>query len=282
MNQKNPLAGYFRQPKHYTALPSNGRWYPHHAIEWPATGELAVLPMTARDEITIKTPDALLNGQSTAEIIQSCVPAIKDAWFVPTIDLDVLLIAIRIATYGPAMEINPRCPKCAIMNHFTADLKEALARNLNKRWNDCITVNDLKIHIRPLSYRQLNNKQLKTFEEQRLLSEIQRSDLNETEKLTRFNDGFRKLNNLNIEIVLESIDYIETAEGDKVADKGMIEEFLKNADRNVFESVNDLVKENKETFTLPPLHVQCDSPECKHEWDQELEFDLSNFFELKS
>ena len=31
------------------------------------------------DEITFKTPDALLNGQATVDVIQSCIPNIKDA-----------------------------------------------------------------------------------------------------------------------------------------------------------------------------------------------------------
>ena len=41
----------------------------------------------------MKTPDALVNGETTVEVIQSCMPNIKDAWKIPVIDLDVILIA---------------------------------------------------------------------------------------------------------------------------------------------------------------------------------------------
>jgi hypothetical protein len=34
--------------------------------------------MTAKDELMFKTPDALLNGQSTVEVVKSCIPAIQD------------------------------------------------------------------------------------------------------------------------------------------------------------------------------------------------------------
>ena len=71
----------------------------------PPNGEIGIFPMTARDELVLKTPDALLNGASTVEVINSCVPAITDAWEIPSVDMDALLIGIRIATYGENMDI---------------------------------------------------------------------------------------------------------------------------------------------------------------------------------
>ena len=53
----NPLAKHFRQPVMYIKLPSQGRWWANNAIEIPVTGEIPVYAMTARDEITFKTPD---------------------------------------------------------------------------------------------------------------------------------------------------------------------------------------------------------------------------------
>ena len=58
----NPLNKYFRQPAIYVSLPS-GTDYPPHVITPAQTGELGVMPMTAKDEIRFKTPDALMNGQ---------------------------------------------------------------------------------------------------------------------------------------------------------------------------------------------------------------------------
>ena len=56
----NPLETYFRQPSIYIKLPSGGKHYPMGAIEFNENSELAVYPMTAKDEIKMKTPDALL------------------------------------------------------------------------------------------------------------------------------------------------------------------------------------------------------------------------------
>ena len=100
----NPLAKHFRQPVLYLKLPSGGKWYPEGSLDLPVTGEIPVFAMTARDEITFKTPDALMNGSSTVQVIESCCPSIKDAWKMPAVDLDPVLIALRLATYGKELE----------------------------------------------------------------------------------------------------------------------------------------------------------------------------------
>ena len=54
----NPLSSFMRQPKIYITLPSRGRFWSKGSIEIPENGELAVYSMTAKDELTFKTPDA--------------------------------------------------------------------------------------------------------------------------------------------------------------------------------------------------------------------------------
>ncbi|MFZ9751439.1 MAG: hypothetical protein ACO3CN_04985, partial [Candidatus Nanopelagicales bacterium] len=59
ISNTNPLARYFRKPAIYIRLPSNGEYWPTGSIEMPENRELPVYPMTAADEITYRTPDAL-------------------------------------------------------------------------------------------------------------------------------------------------------------------------------------------------------------------------------
>lgn len=67
----NPLKQFFRQPAIYLRLPSNGDFWPDGAVDVPHNRELPVYPMTALDEITYRTPDALFNGQAVVTVIQS-------------------------------------------------------------------------------------------------------------------------------------------------------------------------------------------------------------------
>ena len=124
----NPLLKHFRQPKLFIRLPSNGEFYPKGSIEITENNEYPVLAMTAKDELMIKTPDALLNGQSTVSVIQSCIPKIKNAWNVPSIDIDAILIAIRIATYGENMDMSINVPGIEEEKTYSLDLRILLDR----------------------------------------------------------------------------------------------------------------------------------------------------------
>ena len=111
MTQPNPLQRFFRQPAIYIRLPSEGKYYPDGSITIPPNGELPVYPMTAMDEITYRTADALFNGSAVINVIKSCVPNIVDPWQMPTVDVDAVLVGIRIASYGHELELESRCPQ---------------------------------------------------------------------------------------------------------------------------------------------------------------------------
>ena len=153
----NPLQKYFRQPKNYLRLPSRGKYYPAGALDMPVTGELAVYAMTAKDELTFKTPDALMNGQATVDVIQSCVPNIKNAWFMPSIDIDAVLIAIRLATYGEKMDINITVPNTTIKRDYSLDLRTALDELLLAKFEERLVVGQMQVLVRPVTYKEFTD-----------------------------------------------------------------------------------------------------------------------------
>ena len=158
----NPLNKYFRQPAIYVSLPS-GNNYPPHVIEPSQTGELGVMPMTAKDEIRFKTPDALMNGQGVVDVIQSCVPDIKDAWQIKSYDLDTILVAIRIATYGETMEINFNVPGANENVSHTVNLPAILDQLRSTKVDGHVVLDDgLKITVRPLTYKDMTSTSLQT------------------------------------------------------------------------------------------------------------------------
>ena len=182
----NPLNKYFRQPAVFVTLPSGGN-YPPHVLTQSQTGEIGVQPMTARDEIIFKTPDALMNGQGMVDVIQSCIPEIKDAWQISNYDLDTILIAIRIATYGETMDINFNVPGTTEKASHTLNLPSLLEQIKTTEVNNDIELKDgLKIAVRPLTYKDMTSTALKTFTQQKLYSTVQNTDLAPEEKVKRF------------------------------------------------------------------------------------------------
>lgn len=277
----NPLQKYFRQPKIYLSLPSNGKYYPKGSLEVSENGEYPVFPMTARDEIMIKTPDALLNGQATASVIASCIPAIKEPFKMPSMDLDACLIAIRIATYGEMMEVSIKVPVTGEDKDFDLDLRIMLDQFSNVDYNSAIQLDGMIVNLRPLTYGEFTETSRKTFDEQRIFNVINDSDIAEGDKLATFTESFKKLTDLTILTLEKSIASIEVGD-DVVTDQAHIKEFIANTDKGLFESVTNHIEEQRTKFQVKPLVVDATPEEIEagvpETYEVPVTFDQSSFF----
>lgn len=273
----NPLFKHFRQPQIYIQLPSQGRWYPDGALERTETGEYPVYPMTAKDELTFKTPDALLNGQATVDVIQSCVPNIKNAWAMPSIDLDAVLIAIRQATYGNRLSLTSVCPHCNSKNEHDVDLGVLAGQITCPDYSATVKVDGLEIYLRPQNYRQFNRVGLENYEQQKLLSVVSDTALAEEERLAKFANMFTKLLDLTVEQVTKSVAAVKTDDGQIVEDRDMLDEFFKNCNKNIWTAVKDQLAKITEASPLKQIPLNCD--ECGKPYTAPLLFEMSSFFD---
>ena len=271
----NPLANYFRQPSIYISLPSKGEFYPNGTLDMPANNELPVYPMTATDEIAYKTPDALFNGSAVTTVIESCIPNIKDAWAVPVSDIDLILTAIRIASYGHTLDVDTTCPKCNEEASYAFDLRTIIDNIKTPDYKKPVTIGDLEVYIKPLNYKDLNENNIAQFEEQKLSQILQDSDMPEEEKLKLLADAFTKVSDLTISSMVQSIDYIKTPET-VVTDKEQIDEFLHECERLAFESIREHIVNLRQINELKPLELKC--KECGHEYIQPFTLNMTNFF----
>ena len=278
MDQKpvNPLSKHFRQPAIYMKLPSEGKFWPENALEMSATGELPVYPMTARDEITIRTPDALLNGQGVVDVIQSCCPNIKDAWKMPSIDVDAVLLNIRIASYGQNMDFDTVCPKCNEESNFALNLSGVIDTLGIPDYNAPLAVDGLTVKLRPQPYFEVNRASQITFTEQQILRTINDDSVSDEEKKAKTDAWLAKLVDLNIQICANCTDYILTEEGVKVTDPEYIKDFYNMADFRVMRTIQDRLKEIAASAALKPFDVTCKA--CENKYQIPMDFDYANFF----
>lgn len=276
-NNTNPLQRFMRQPAIYLKLPSQGKFWAHGALEMPVTGELPVLPMSTRDEIGINTPDALLNGQAVIDMVHSCIPNIKNAWAIPNVDLDSILIAIRIASYGESMEYTSVCPKCSNQDAYEVDLRQFLDLTVNMDgFMTPLEFKGMQIFLIPSDYETVNLQNLESFEQQRLVTTINDSSLSEEERQTRFNKIFKRMTEYTVKNVSNSISKIVTPEGETVVDRQFIEEFVHNSERQLFEVV--LKKLNEIGDQIPEKSVPTTCQECSENYTSPFTFDQANFF----
>ena len=279
--ENNPLKKYYRQPKQFVRLPSNYKYYKPGTIQVPESGEVAVFPMTAKDELLFKTPDALLNGEATVRVIQSCIPAITNAWEMPALDIDACLIAIRMATYGTKMQVKVFVPKTKIEKDMELDLQAALDRLLSNTYEEKFLYQNMEVTTRPLTYKEFTEAAIKTFEEQRLAAMVQDKEMPEEEKIKRFQASFSKLTDINIQMVSASVASIRV-DGQVVTDKTQIQEFLENTSKEFYQTIIDQSTKQKDNFTIPPVEMTATPEEIKagapETYKVPVLFDQANFF----
>jgi hypothetical protein len=252
----NPLSNYMRQPKIYITLPSQGEFWPKGSIDFPENGELPVFSMTARDELLFKTPDALMNGQAVVDVIQSCIPAIKDAWVTPNIDLDTILIAIRLATYGEKMPFTHKVPVINEEVEYEIDLRMLLDQQHNNQWIEQVAISpEFIIYVKPLTYRHMTQTNIKSFETTRILNMVNDENISDEKKLEMFNASFTSLTKVTVDLMSSSIYKIVTDTGE-VTDARYISEFINNADKEIFDVVQKHLSALKENNELKPLKFE--------------------------
>lgn len=269
----NPLQKYFRQPKIFISLPSQGIYNHKDAIEGDIT-KIPVYGMTGMDEIILKTADALLSGESTARVIASCCPSIVDPWDISMLDIDILLSAIRIATYGNSLESSSVCSACNTENTYTLNLSEIIEFYTHCEYNNTFKLDDLTITVRPLTYKQSTDFALKNFELQRTVMQIQEV-LDEQERTKANRDILEKITLLRLEIFSAGIESVRIG-SEIVTDPEYIKEWVSNTDRYVTQALNDHLDKIKENWTPGNKTAVCEN--CGHKELIKLELDQSNFF----
>jgi len=283
MTQENPLQKYYRQPAIYINLPTKGRYYSADAYAPTATGEIPVLPMTARDELSFRTPDAMMSGQATVDVIRSCVPNVLDPWKLVNYDIDIILLALRIATYGETMDITAVVPVVNESMTQSVNLPALLDTVRSITIDDnAVTKQGFRIKFNPLTYKEITQSQLLAFEQQKTMSSVSASQLSEEEKNKRFTESFKKLTDVNWSILQDSIQQITTPDGVVVSDKEQINDFLSNCNSKIVMEIQEELGRVRNQANFKPLKFKSTEEQIKRgapvSFDVPLTFDSSNFF----
>ena len=279
----NPLGKYYRQPQVYIKLPSKGKYYSADVFTPTETGEIPILPMTAKDELAFKTPDAMMNGQATVDVIKSCVPNMKNPWKMVNYDTDTVLLAIRIATYGETMDITYVVPEINESQSTTVNLPAMLDDVSQIDPQDYATTKSgFKVKIDPLTYDKLSKIQVAQFEQQKIYSNVAESGLTEAQKSERFAESYRKMQNINVELLIDSIAEITTPDGQTVKDAKQIFDFISNCDTKITKEIEAVLGDLRSQCSMKPLQIKATELQIKKgvptSYEVPVTFDTANFF----
>jgi len=279
INTVNPLAKYFRQPAIYITLPSKGKFYPVNSINIPPSGELPVFPMTAMDEIYARTPDSLFNGTSIVDVVKSCIPDIGDPWSIPSIDLNAILAAIRLASYGAEMEISTQCPACTERSDFTVDLRTVLDNIGSPNYDSPLTIGDLTFYFGPTTYKQQTEIALEQFESQKIIEVVNSMEMDDAARAEQIGKAYRRIADITVSTVTKTIRAVKTPDA-MVSEYAHIRGFLDNCTKDIWVAVRDYSIDLRNQSEIKPLNITC--PNCQHQYEQSFTINMSNFFEIAS
>jgi hypothetical protein len=253
----NPLAFYMRQPKIYIRLPSGGQYWPEGSLQLSETGEYPVYSMTAKDELLLKVPDALMNGQAVTDVIEHCIPNIKNAWHTPSIDLDIILIAIRLATYGEMMTVPVTFNNDVDLElEYQIDLRTVMDQLLNQiTWDPIVSVgDDLTVFVKPINYKEITKTAIQSYETQKIIQMVNNEDLTEDQKIKLFQESFKKISDATIGSIANSISKIESSNGSTDNIK-FITDFIDNIDKEIFNKIQEHLENLKDNNTIKPMKI---------------------------
>ena len=123
---------------------------------------------------------------------------------------------------------------------------------------------------------------LQTFQQQKIYSTVQTSDLSNEEKVKRFDESFKALTELNAKVLLKNISRITTPDGTEVTDSAQIKEFCDNANATLINELQDSLAKIRMQGAVEPLKLKANEEQIKKgapaNYEVPVTFDTANFF----
>lgn len=287
---KRSLNDFKRRETVFITLPSKGLPYPPGSIHLSPNGEIGVKPMTTADQITLSNPEALISGDASVKIFESCAPNVTYPETLYGSDVEAIYAAIRLATFGENTDIDITCPECGHHHNFEMPIRYSLdnMKFLPENPKAIITVPDedgdqlLEVYVRPYTMTEVTQDSNIKFREAKTAQLLFASDEN-LEDPTKKSEFFQSIQEIARELVkLVSscvVRIVDPATGDEfdVDDKAMIHDWINGLPAKEAEKITSLVNDLNTKFGIKKdIDATCEK--CEHKWSTAINFDPAGFF----
>lgn len=272
------LQKFYRTPKLFVPLASGNSYYDASVIEYTSEGEIGILPMTVHDEMALKNPDALLNGEAISNVLRNCVPTLKEPKLLLSIDIEALITAIRIASFGETTDVTFACPECKKDTEVSLNLKAAFHQmKMLPATNVVHLPSGLSAFLKPSDYEGDIISFKISMESKRLIAEIAKEDESSPDRADLVKQLYKNVASHTIDLLVRSITRLVCdKEGIDVTDKKEIADFLSNTSSSDIKLISNAVKEINSCGLNKIYKINC--KECKHVWEESYEYSISSFF----
>lgn len=281
----NPLTQFYRKPGAYVSLPSAGRFY-KNAPKLTDSGELAVYPMTAKDELILKNPDALFNGEAVRQVLASVVPDIANVNEMPSADVDMVLVAMRMASYGDDLnlEVAHGCDASkGKPQSITVSLGGIIGtmRPIDPAIGQVKLSSGLTVFIRPYNLADQSRLLKAQFTSMRQIQAMDTNDdLTVEQKTEMANKEYASMVDLAQQLLAGCVQKVVLPDGQEVVERAHITDWLKNLDRASIDRLDQELKRFQEFGIIREVTTKCDY--CGETYKTDMLFDPTSFFTVGS
>lgn len=265
----NPLtAGFKKIPGLSVLLPTKAILYNSEQVKESVlrSGEIHIHPMSAKDELILKSPDLLLNGEAFRMVVRRCIPEILEPLDLYQPDVDAVMIGLRIVTYGEELAMR-------VDNPFYDREKEGSQRELDYSINLKPVLSQSKFAKDKKEFMTvLENKQVVTMAPIRFREgiEIIQADLNEL-NIENKEEIFEKRLQIFEDTMLAMI-----LEVDGITDKKQLKEWLGGMPVSMFKAISEKV--DFLASLGPNLITKIKDPITNETWEVSLPINPADFF----
>lgn len=294
------------------ALPTGGRWYADDVLADGADPmDLSVGVLGILAEQNYRDPWLLLSGEAIPRMFKSVCPSIVKANELCDLDLEVILLASRLVSYGPKLELihvcdnpvdkevsDPKTPvgedhpvvklPCGQENNIEIDINEHILRYgvIEDSVIDDMFVHELsilpqKVHLRPMPYhRTIEQMKEGVAQEKQMnsLSEVKIEDLIiDADAIGRYTRVIDMASSSAVDNIAACIHGIEQTDGQIVNGQEFIREWLLALPTAEAEGITDKINAiTKWTLSFSEITYNCGA--CGHENKFRLELDANRLF----
>lgn len=272
------------------ALPTLGRFYPEGILDPRAdvTG-IEVLPLGIASEIHLNDPLLLASGKAVPRIIKAICPSILQAERLCGIDIDAIMLASRIASHGETMKMEVSCQsgKCKHTDTLNVNLQDIIFKYSpiedEHLSSYIVDIPDLgqKVCIQPPTYStglEIIRSTIAIQRELKGLGDVVFDDfIQDAAMVDKYVDAVEQNVVLSLSALVDSIFYVETSTGQKVADKEAITEWVMRVKREDLYGVRDRISALAQDFeSIPNVAYACSN--CSNKNTVRLTLDPQKLF----
>lgn len=257
------------------SLPSSNVWYSDDVfVQGADTTDLTIKVLGIIAEQSYRDPLMMITGEGIVRLVKNVCPEVLKPMELFEMDLEAILLASRIASYGPKMILDDVCQfkkdeneePCNHENKIELDLNEIIQRYEPltdediKEYEYSLKSFNQKVLLRPFPYwsviELLKTNLARDNEIEKMQSTLSEEDSISDLILSNNRELYSKIADMNtqsaIDSVVSSIFCVESSSGQRVNDPKFIKEWLLNIPTSesdgIVKRINELSeKSNKRT-----------------------------------